>query len=60
MEKMNIQKLVSYLVENPSALKQVANGNASLLHVDQVTASMIVEGFQKEDTIRSKKWKDAG
>ncbi|WP_284386126.1 competence pheromone ComX, partial [Bacillus safensis] len=35
---MNIQKLVSYLVENPSALKQVANGNASLLHVDQVTA----------------------
>ncbi|MFA3773465.1 competence pheromone ComX [Bacillus safensis] len=42
------------------ALKQVANGNASLLHVDQVTASIIVEGFQKEDTIRSKKWRDAG
>ncbi|APT45469.1 MULTISPECIES: competence pheromone ComX [Bacillus] len=57
---MNIQKLVSYLVENPSALKQVAHGNASLLHVDQVTASIIVEGFQKEDTIRSKKWRDAG
>ncbi|MER0141617.1 competence pheromone ComX [Bacillus safensis subsp. safensis] len=57
---MNIQKLVSYLVENPSALKQVAYGNASLLHVDQVTASIIVEGFQKEDTIRSKKWRDAG
>ncbi|KIL14273.1 hypothetical protein B4107_2997 [Bacillus safensis] len=47
-------------MENPSALKQVAHGNASLLHVDQVTASIIVEGFQKEDTIRSKKWRDAG
>lgn len=57
---MNIQKLVSYLVENPSALKQVTIGNASLLHVDQVTANIIVEGFEKEDTIRSKRWYDAG
>ncbi|PCK20234.1 competence pheromone ComX [Bacillus pumilus] len=57
---MNIQKLVSYLVENPSALNQVAHGNASLLHVDQVTANIIVEGFKKEDTIRSIIWKTAG
>ncbi|MGE6629909.1 competence pheromone ComX [Bacillus sp. NPDC077027] len=57
---MNIQKLVSYLVENPLALNQVVNGNASLLHVDQVTANIIVEGFKKEDTIRSKRWYDAG
>ncbi|WMT29863.1 competence pheromone ComX [Bacillus aerius] len=57
---MNIQKLISYLLENPAALKQVANGNASLLYVDQVTANIIVEGFQKEDTIRSKRWYDAG
>ena len=56
---MNIQKLVSYLVKNPSALKQVANGNASLLHVDQVTASIIVEGFQKKIPL-DQKWRDAG
>ncbi|MGX9290588.1 competence pheromone ComX [Bacillus sp. A015] len=57
---MNIQKLVSYLVENPSAFNQIVNGNASLLHVDQVTASIIVDGFQKEDAIRSIIWKTAG
>ncbi|WP_249704924.1 competence pheromone ComX [Bacillus zhangzhouensis] len=57
---MKIQKLVSYLVENPSALNQIANGNASLLHVDQVTASIIVEGFQKEDVIRAIIWATAG
>ncbi|MCC9088695.1 competence pheromone ComX [Bacillus pumilus] len=57
---MKIQKLVSYLVENPSVLNQIANGNASLLHVDQVTASIIVEGFQKEDVIRAIIWATAG
>ncbi|MEH7653179.1 competence pheromone ComX, partial [Bacillus safensis] len=53
---MKIQKLVSYLVENPSILNQIVNGNASLLHVNQVTASIIVEAFQKEDVIRAKIW----
>ncbi|WP_111292868.1 competence pheromone ComX [Bacillus safensis] len=57
---MKIQKLVSYLVENPSILNQIVNGNASLLHVNQVTASIIVEAFQKEDVIRAKIWATAG
>lgn len=56
---MNIQELVSYLVENPSTLNQIANGNASLLHVDQETASIIVDGFQKEDVIKAIIWATA-
>lgn len=56
---MKIQELVSYLVENPSTLNQIANGNASLLHVDQETASIIVDGFQKEDVIKAIIWATA-
>lgn len=56
---MNIQELVSYLVENPSTLNQIVNGNASLLHVDEETASIVVDGFQKEDVIKAIIWATA-
>ncbi|XYU16675.1 competence pheromone ComX [Bacillus pumilus] len=44
---MNIQNVIAYLMNNPSVVKELDLGNASLIHTDEQTMKAIIQGIKK-------------
>lgn len=44
---LNIQNVIAYLVKNPDVVNELDLGNASLIHTDEQTMKVIIQGIKK-------------